>query len=358
MRRLAVHRREGPTRRGTPTALLALALVVAGTHPALAGGRAAAPSPSASGECRSIDFVGVRGTGQPLNPGNESMGTEVFDTFTRFRSLVRDRSSDVDVVPYGAPYDSVDIFTLIFSGAFGGGFPSVDAGKALVTRRLLESPSDCVVAVGYSQGAWIVGEAINDLAKQSRLPGALKAVVVFGDPRLDPGFPGEGSFVAPGVLRAFKPDRAGIPYFPPNVAARSYCIEGDPVCNSAPAGVIAFCLVDHMHCTVPTPGISERDRKLFSDLMRCGVAPESCPHGDRAGPQGRFGYRHSGMTAAAARFLAATIAPLLSSGGRLGDQPIFDAGVQRVMAAARPVARTPDAVGECSRALVATVCEG
>src|ERR671918_1214475 len=176
MRRLAVHRREGPTRRGTPTALLALALVVAGTHSALAGGRAAAPSPSASGECRSIDFVGVRGTGQPLNPGNESMGTEVFDTFTRFRSLVRDRSSDVDVVPYGAPYDSVDIFTLIFSGAFGGGFPSVDAGKALVTRRLLESPSDWVVAVGYSQGAWIVGEAINDLAKQSRLPGALKAV--------------------------------------------------------------------------------------------------------------------------------------------------------------------------------------
>lgn len=219
------------------TALTLVALLAAALATVAVGGPAGA-EPS----CTSLHMIGLRGSGEPSYKSENDLGGTVFDMYNQLvqRANYEGVPMTVDGVGEDDGYPAAAVWDPLRLGGIDKTIAALtdSAAKgtlALATAIDASPPGACIVLAGYSQGAWAVGDLLR-AAYVDRLlrTHTIAAVVLFGDPRLDPaalpavmiGPPG-----GTGVLR-----RIGVPvgdvYIPESVAAhtRSYCLSGDPVC--------------------------------------------------------------------------------------------------------------------------------
>jgi hypothetical protein len=211
----------------------AVAVVAAAT---LTAGPAAAAAPVTRGapitraapvgraaSCPAVDVLAVRGTFE-----KGTVGGAMAPLTDRLR---RELPGPVRVegVPYPATSDWV---------------PSVNAGITSLATRLAARATACprtrFVLVGYSQGAWVIGDALGGGGGgvagkvEPALGSRVAAVVLFGDPRFRSGEPfNEGSSRA-GVNGLIPRPPGGLAGYATRV--RSYCDGDDSVCQSGARG--------------------------------------------------------------------------------------------------------------------------
>ncbi|GIJ60816.1 hypothetical protein Vau01_083320 [Virgisporangium aurantiacum] len=177
-----------------------------GTAPGGVPGGAAGGAAS-DGDCAAVTVIAARGTGEPAGTG--------FLLGQVSRQI--DSRVDVPVTVVGLDYPAAAEFV-----------NSPRQGVAEL-NRLVAASNGCLVLLGYSQGAIVVGDA---LAGFSAANGAkVRAAVMFGDPRFNSVEPYNlGTFGTPS--RGLNPRRAGeLAAF--NDRIQDYCNGGDPVCQGA-----------------------------------------------------------------------------------------------------------------------------
>lgn len=205
----------------------------------------AAGSSGPAKPCPTITFYGLRGSGEPAFEGEENMGSLAFDTFGRFVS--RANYAGVRVIPDGiSDYPAVpvtDLFRedLLDEVALNREFSSVKLGAASLESNVAESdsldPAMCYVFVGYSQGAWVIGEYLASPAGRKLVAsGRIAGVVFYADPLFDPSYDEAVGDEYPGIARAWRLGSGSVgsnPYVPDALRGRmrSYCLANDIVCN-------------------------------------------------------------------------------------------------------------------------------
>ena len=176
------------------------------------GGTGGTGGTAPDGDCTAVTVIAARGTGEPAGTG--------FLLGQVSRQI--DSRVDVPVTIVGLDYPAAAEFV-----------NSPRQGVAELNRLVTAADSDdCLVLLGYSQGAIVVGDA---LAGFSAANGAkVRAVVMFGDPRFNSVEPyNEGSFGQPS--RGLNPRRAGeLAAFDDRI--QNYCNGGDLVCQGSRNG--------------------------------------------------------------------------------------------------------------------------
>jgi pimeloyl-ACP methyl ester carboxylesterase len=220
---------------------------------AAAGGGSAAPSPSqpspsgsspSGGQCTRLVFLGLRGTGEKAFASENNLGTLIY-TFVFSEIFQRANSDNIPWQAAGPDvngYPAADIGPLaaqiLNNKVLQGEVTSVRtgvAGLATLMDKAVAQKDACIALVGYSQGAWVIGDYLGaHPERRSRVT----AVVLFGDPR-SPGHAvgsvTQGSVAAPGAVRYLKIADPAYYYEDMQNRVRSYCLPGDPVCNATVA---------------------------------------------------------------------------------------------------------------------------
>jgi hypothetical protein len=224
------------------TALMLAALLVAALATVVVAGPAAADS-----RCTSLHMIGLRGSGEPSYKSENDLGGTVFDMYNQLvqRANYEGVPMTVDGVGQDEGYPASAVLDPWrrdgnLEGTIAAMTDSAGKGTLALAARLDASPPDsCIVLAGYSQGAWAIGDLFR-AAYAARLlrTHRIAAVVLFGDPRLDPTAPPAvliGQAEGTGLLR-----RMGLPvgdsYFPDATTAhtQSYCLAHDPICDATP----------------------------------------------------------------------------------------------------------------------------
>ena len=155
----------------SPRTRAALAAIVSAVL--LAAGISLAAPASASSSCPSIMIVVARGTNEPAGQGNMASLASAIGNSTS-------RSMSSFALDYPA------------SAAFPAYWTSVSTGEKnlqkLLTSLVASCPSSKYVLLGYSQGAQVIGNAldVNGTQLSSTVNKAIKAVVFYGDPTFVP----------------------------------------------------------------------------------------------------------------------------------------------------------------------------
>ncbi len=190
-----------------------------------------APTPVVVGEsCPSVELVGVRGSRENAADTNLTDST-ILATLHTIGSRVKDfhqTAIDYPAVP-------VNIADTNYPPDY---VTSIDTGEQALTEFVGDFSAGCsnakIVVVGYSQGAHVVGDVVEQLTAPNRK--TIAAVVLLGDPKFNP----KQTLVDRGD---FEPGRSGIfQLVVPKSELRqvpsdfvdgvhSYCAAGDPVCN-------------------------------------------------------------------------------------------------------------------------------
>ena len=241
------------------TALTLAALLLAALATVVVTGTAAADPP-----CTSLHMIGLRGSGEPSYTSENDLGGTVGDMYSQLvqRANYEGVPMSVDGVGEDEGYPASAVLDPWrrdgnLAGMIAAMTDSAAKGTLALAARLDASPpNSCIVLAGYSQGAWAIGDLFR-AAYADRLlrTHRIAAVVLFGDPRLDPSaLPAVpiGQVEGTGILR-----REGLPvgdrYFPDAIAAhtRSYCLAHDPFCDATPNPVVglACCLDRHFGYT-------------------------------------------------------------------------------------------------------------
>ena len=184
--------------------------------------------------CKDVQFFGAHGVGEGGGTGSlkDQMGEVAADTWDKFSSKAKVsvgvtavRYPKVDAVPFVSDLGTWSIVQKAVSEA------NTELASE-VNAHFIGCPNERFILVGYSEGAWVIGEFLRTAgsATLKRVAG----VVLYGDPQFDPT----------GILRSFPGLPAfGPPYVPPAVADRfvSYCLsynlpDGsrvayDPICQ-------------------------------------------------------------------------------------------------------------------------------
>jgi len=160
--------------------LLATALLSVAAWTALA-----AAAPASGWACSSVEFIGVRGSGESYS-GNYGMGYEIAGLYERVRART---PSGQTLQSYGLEYPAINVAE--WWKAFGY-FPSVWEGDEHLENRIKNDSSACpsmkILVSGFSQGAHVVGDTIENLANANAAAlGHVYGVALFGDPRFNPG---------------------------------------------------------------------------------------------------------------------------------------------------------------------------
>ena len=134
--------------------------------------------------CPSLQFFGVRGSGETTSDG-DGYGTTVQGFEQTLATLVPGLSAtpiDYPAVPVG--YTGI----LYYKNTYKN---SVAAGENALQTALIVFRSKCprtyVMLAGYSQGAQVAGDVADTLTKAQRAH--IAAVALFGDPRFNPAKP-------------------------------------------------------------------------------------------------------------------------------------------------------------------------
>jgi hypothetical protein len=224
---------------------------------------------AASAACPSMEVFGVRGSGQTQNEAG-GYGSTVQDVVQRITKA----APDVHTEPINYTAIGVDWWDPSY---YGWKYQlSVDDGDVKLYSAIQSFlKSGCsgtyIYLIGYSQGAQVAGDVYQALssAQQKRIGG----VALIGDPEF------KGSQGEPVNWGSYNPTMNGV--YPlrhrtltggETSAVRSYCANGDPVCNSSPSNIL--------HCVIP-------------------ILKDSCPHTHYTTEE----YDGVGYTEAAAAFL-------------------------------------------------------
>ncbi len=179
-------------------------------------------------DCDHTLYIGARGSGE--EPGSLGMGKDSDPVMATYKKLDGMRPGTVD--PGGVDYYA-NLVDLLISGPkyiaiYLAGVHDGTAKTLAVLRRRTDG-NVCgwehtkSVIVGYSQGAWAVGDAIEQMTPEERR--TIRAVVTYGNPRYNSGANGASGSSGVGVKG---PRNA----YPDGVDARSrdYCRQ-DIVCK-------------------------------------------------------------------------------------------------------------------------------
>lgn len=130
--------------------------------------------------CDDVIIVAARGSGQPAGSG----GVQVEAFASQLRQTLPDRA--VDVIPLEYPATPIGV-----GGDIAG---SIAAGVATLTDLLEDGVGDCpdahVALVGYSQGALVLRQMMEEPAAAAVASAAADAVVLLADPARDGADPG------------------------------------------------------------------------------------------------------------------------------------------------------------------------
>ena len=205
-------------RRSMLFALRAIALVVGGI--ALAACLAGCAStqhaePPRVPACTDVLFLGVRGSGES-RASDLAMGSTVYSTLHAMQQ------TNPQIVGYGYAYPQQrpDAAAVIAD--------SIGLDR-LITQRLAQCPDEHLLLSGYSDGAQIVADAIQDPQLPASDLGRLQAIALFADPEFDPA---DAAAAAGTFNPAFTGQPIRRPYAAPvNGHIRSYCRSHDVVCQ-------------------------------------------------------------------------------------------------------------------------------
>lgn len=204
--------------------------------PARPSAPASAPAPGApKADCSKVLFIGLRGFGEL--PGPEGLGDKGKNGENSPVQATRNRLAEL-----GVRLDVADVTGYYAQSVSVMGAPhlyeqSIAEGRETALRALHERTDARVcgwertrtVLVGYSQGAFALGDAIERMTPQER--STILGVVLYGNPRYTPLINGAAgpAFSLTGVagLRAAYPDGVG-------QRTKDYCRSGDPVCAALP----------------------------------------------------------------------------------------------------------------------------
>lgn len=231
-----------------------------------------------SAPCPTITFYGLRGSGEPAYEGEENMGSLAFDTYGQF--VQRANYAGVKILPDGvSDYSAVpviDLFNedLLDEAVANREFSSVKLGTASLEGKVSEArradPAMCFVFVGYSQGAWVIGEYLAGRnGKELVGSGRISGIVLYADPLFDPAYEEAVGDDHVGIARAWKLTGVGdSPYVPEKLDGkfRSYCLRNDIVCNYNPPHSSIGPHLDYRYSTSHLP-MSDEGASFLSELI-------------------------------------------------------------------------------------------
>jgi Cutinase len=141
----------------------------------------AAVAPAAGLACSNVEFIGVRGSGESYS-GNFGMGYEIANLFERVRAR---KPGTQTLQSYGLEYPAVNVAEWWNAWDY---FPSVWEGDEHLENRIKADASSCgsmkILVAGFSQGAHVVGDTMENLAnKNDSSLSHVYGVALFGDPR-------------------------------------------------------------------------------------------------------------------------------------------------------------------------------
>ena len=144
----------------------------------------AALAPASGLACSNVEFIGVRGSGESYS-GNYGMGFEIAGLYERVRARM---PSTQTLQSYGLEYPAVNVAEWWKSILY---FPSVWEGDEHLENRIKVDASSCsgmkILVAGFSQGAHVVGDTIENLAnKNDSSLSHVYGVALLGDPRFNP----------------------------------------------------------------------------------------------------------------------------------------------------------------------------
>jgi hypothetical protein len=200
--------------------------------------------------CKPAFFIGLRGSGEGATYG--SLGNTINAFYENFKIAYGEDNVDV----YGVPYPAIAVPNFAESHnldelsdmlhTFGS---SVAEGITKLSNVLIGQHAVCpdqrFLIVGYSQGAWVTGDAL--AALDDTILSHVAAVVLLGDPKLrwrDPDVEGIATkfpWVSGGLPSGGGPRQRYMPGVTDwnitptqlgNFQFRSYCEGQDPICNA------------------------------------------------------------------------------------------------------------------------------
>jgi Cutinase len=188
----------------------------------VAGAGSASAAPAVYGRCAALQVIAVRGTteAQPAGGLLPPLTTQITTGTSR------------TVLTYGLPYPATPDWGI-----------SVRAGTSALANRLAISAAYCpdqrFVLAGYSQGAWVIGDALAGgggaaPTVSAALGRKVTAIVLYGDPRFRAGEPyNRGTFQA-GVSGVLPRAQGSLSAYASRI--RSYCYADDTVCQNGSSG--------------------------------------------------------------------------------------------------------------------------
>ncbi|MET7912040.1 cutinase family protein [Streptomyces avermitilis] len=235
-----------------------------GTNLAIPTACAAPPvQPPAAAPCPAWEFIGVKGVDK-ANALNIPALPGVGGGFENVISTLKEKGNvDVDYVEY-TPSTYTDVFEdpvtdqAVVDARNGkepkrtlpGNLPiTEEQGKAATIAKLLAEADRCkevgthFILAGYSEGAWVLGDALSD-PRLNSIHDRIDSVVLFGDPRFNPDssaakWTGGAPLRTGGIAAYAQPPGKRDPYLPKDLEAKaqSYCSSSpvDPIC-AAPGG--------------------------------------------------------------------------------------------------------------------------
>jgi hypothetical protein len=150
----------------------------------------------------------------------------------------------------------------------------VSALTSLLNHAAVETPHRRHVLMGYSQGAWVIGEALIPPARRTtgrdadeltpQAAAAITAVLLYGDPRFTAGEPFNAGTYEPGR-------QSNNPRPPGQLKAwetrlKDYCAQGDIACQADGGTYIAH--LAYLTNSMPAEGADFALQCLTSDLLQ------------------------------------------------------------------------------------------
>ncbi len=187
--------------------------------------------------CPSVEFIGVRGSGETADQ-NGGLGPTVAAVNSELKSRWPDMGTNAIDYPAIPIEYSLPNYALDYTN-------SVLAGEQALTEFWEDfsasCPSSTLIVVGFSQGAHVVGDVLEQIsAAETR---NLVAAALFGDPKFnpndtqinqgnyDPRYWGSYKLVVPDTQMRRTPTNL-------DSSVHSYCMLHDPVCNYTPANLV------------------------------------------------------------------------------------------------------------------------
>lgn len=240
--------------------------------------------------CQKFVVIYVRGSGQKtegLQPERDKLRDELLRYGVKSSNFIelKDSLDSSGVYKYKAISVTggfIDTFrgfeAVITRGSLGGYSKSVEGGKNLLLKHLEQTNylkcNTKIVLSGYSQGAEVIGEAVND-PRFNKVKGLVTYIALFGDPSLDiqsinagnifykpPWFKGDAvKFVSGGITSPRNP------YFTDDMYSKvgSWCIKTDLICT----GIVPFVVnekIQRTHSKYPEKFIPEAAKEIAKRL--------------------------------------------------------------------------------------------